>query len=178
MDWCLSRNHPPLDRPLRQPHSWVSSFHLCNLTVFPVTVAVSCINLALKSNDSGFMFMSKPTVPTTLPRECPSVAATSWVFPLRHLFCEFLLLFISSPVSTQVERTGTVVVCGERVCAFCGSRYQTGRGKTCFCWRRHVILMLSRLTETQQSNGIWTKFRWWHQPVPFWTSHANKMPFL
>lgn len=80
-------------------------------------------------------------------------------FHLRHPFYQFLLKLISSP-SPHRERLGTFVVCGNCVCAFC-SRYQTGgererERKTCFCWGRHVILMLSRLTETQQSNGIWS----------------------
>lgn len=99
---------------------------------FPVTVAVSCSNLVLKKkNDSSFMYDpagSKAHGANHIPQRVSQCLCHSLCFHLRHLFYEFLLPLISSS-SPHQERVGTVVVCGDCVCAFCGSRYQTGREK-------------------------------------------------
>lgn len=152
-------------------------FPLLQSNCFPVTVAVSCSNLVLKILQFYVRSCRKQS-PQWQPHY-PESVPVSLPFPMFSF--AWSLLRVSPPVNlfsfTQEKSWNFSCLWRLCLCFLRQSLPNRERKKTCFCWSRHVILMLSRLTETQQSNGIWTKFRCWHQRIHFWSMQTNKMPF-
>lgn len=145
---------------------------------FPVTVAVSCSNLVLKTLQQFYVRSCRKQRPQCQPHY-PESVPVSMPFPIVSFASS--LLRVSPPVnlfSVSTQGKSWNFCCLQRLC-LCflrQSRPKRERKKTCVCWSRHVILMLNRLTETQQSNGIWTEFRCWHQRIHFWSIQQKAIP--